>query len=131
MGTGPYKIAVATSYAPLGRFIALALKVEGYQPHLYMDGEQALASLLCQPHDAAILDADLTKVTGLEICQRLRALTSIPVVLLLMRGELSQQSQGRHVGASAFLFIPFGVEELLVCIDAVLPNGDSPASERS
>lgn len=131
MSTQPHTIAVATSYAPLGRFITLALKMEGYQPHLHSDGEQALDFLLSQSADAAILDADLAKVSGLAVCERLRAVSTIPIVLLLMRGEPRQLVHGRQVGANAFLFIPFGVEELLSCMHAVLPNGESATSAQA
>jgi DNA-binding response OmpR family regulator len=123
-------IVVATSYAPLGRFITLALTVEGYQPRLFADGAQALEFLLSQPFAAAVLDVDLSRVDGFTICQRIRAFSSTPVVLLLTRGEVSQQVRGRRVGATAFLFAPFGVDELLECMKVMLPNGDRPANER-
>jgi len=48
-----------------------------------------------------------------------------------MHGEPRQQVHGRQVGATAFLFIPFGVDELLSCMAAVLRNGQSPASEHA
>jgi DNA-binding response OmpR family regulator len=131
MAVLPDEIAVATSYPPLGRFVSLALKVEGYEPHLFVDGEQALEALLSQPFAAAILGADLAKVSGFEICQRLRAVSSIPVILLLMRGDARQQMQGRKVGASALLFIPFDAQELLICLSTVLPNSNRPASEQA
>jgi DNA-binding response OmpR family regulator len=126
-----HTIAVATAYAPLGRFIRLALTVEGYQPHLFADGAQALEFLHHQSFDAAVLDADLAKVDGFAICQHIRTFSSAPVVLLLMRGEVRQRVRGSQVGASAFLFIPFGVDELLGCLVPVLPNGGRPASEQA
>jgi two-component system KDP operon response regulator KdpE len=127
----PYKIAVAASYAPLGRFINLTLTIAGYQAYLFADGEQILDHLSRQPFDAAILDADLPRGSAFVVCHRIRGSTDVPVVLLLMRGEPSQQMYGRQVGASAFIFIPFGVDELLGCMAAVLPNAEHPATEHA
>jgi DNA-binding response OmpR family regulator len=113
-------IAVAAGYPPLGRFIALSLRVAGYDPHLLADGEQALEYLLSQPVDAAVLDGVLGKVDGFTICQRMRAVSATPIVLLLMRDEAHQQIRSRQVGASAVLLIPFGADNLLACVKTLL-----------
>jgi DNA-binding response OmpR family regulator len=117
----PYKIVVAASYPPVGRFIALALRLEGFETHLLADGEETLAYLLSQPFDAVLLDAELPRVDGLAICQRVRAVSAAPIVLFFMQGGRSQHWHARHLGASAVLDLPIGADELRDCVRALLP----------
>jgi DNA-binding response OmpR family regulator len=113
-------VVVAASYPPLGRFIASALRVEGYRPIVLQDGNRALEHLLKEPFDVAMLDTELASIDGFTICQRVRAITSSPVALLVMPGDTSYQTRGRQVGANALLFLPFGMDELLSCVNMLL-----------
>ena len=70
--TSPPPIVVATYDRAIGRMIMMALRLAGYAPHLYANGEEALEAILREPCAAAILDAHLGKVDGLTICGRVR-----------------------------------------------------------
>ena len=74
--TSPPPIVVATYDQAIGRMIVMALSLEGYAPHRYPNGEQALEAILREPCKAAVLDAHLGKVDGLTICQRVRTTES-------------------------------------------------------
>ena len=116
-------IVIATRDPAIGRMIAMALRFEGYASQVYADGELALGALLATPCAAAVLDARLTKVDGPTLCQRVQAtpsVASIPIILLVMRDEPVLQARGRRMGANAFLFLPFAIEELLATIAAVI-----------
>ena len=70
--TSPPPIVVATYDQAIGRMIVMALRLEGYAPHLYANGQEALEAILHKPCRAAVLDARLGKVDGLTICERVR-----------------------------------------------------------
>lgn len=70
--------------------------------------------MLEQP-DLVILDVRMPKLTGYEVCQRMKenpATRAIPVVFLSAKGQESEIEQGMAVGAEAYILKPFGPEEL-------------------
>src|SRR5690242_14394142 len=112
--TSPSSIVVATRDPSIGRLVAMALRLDGYAPQVYVDGEHALEALLTAPYAAAVLDARLPKIDGPTLCQRVRAtppVASVPIILLVMRDEPARQARGRRLGATAFLYLPFTIEE--------------------
>lgn len=121
--TSPPAIVVATRDPSIGRLVAMALRLDGYAPQVYADGEQALEALLSAPCAAAVLDARLPKIDGPTLCQRVRAtpsVASVPIILLVMRDEPALQVRGRRLGATAFLVVPFVIEELLATVAGVI-----------
>jgi DNA-binding response OmpR family regulator len=131
MPSPSHKIVVAISYPPIARFIALALRLEGHEPLLFADGEKALAYLLEHPFDVALVDGELARVDGFTICQRVRAASSPPIILVLMYAGHSQRAHARRVGANAVLYLPCGTEELLACVHEALAAGNSFTEERA
>jgi DNA-binding response OmpR family regulator len=129
VSTSPPPIVVATYDQAIGRMIVMALRLEGYAPHLYLNGEEAVEAILHQPCRAAILDVRLGKVDGLTICERVRAtesVASVPIILLLMRDEVIRQACGHRLGINALLFMPFEVGELLSAVAATTPFVSPP-----
>jgi DNA-binding response OmpR family regulator len=126
-------IVVATREPAIGRVIVMALRLEGYAPHLFEDGEQAQEATLGVPCVAAVLDALLPKVSGLTICQSVRAtasIASLPIIVLMMRDEATLRARAQRVGASACLLMPFAVQELLAAVAAVLSFVPPPLDGR-
>ena len=106
-------IVVATRDPAIGRVIVMALRLEGYAPDLFDDGEQAWEATLGEPCVAAVLDARLPKVGGITICQSVRAtasISSLPIILLVMRDEATLRAGAQRVGVSACLLMPFAVQ---------------------
>ncbi|MGO8950006.1 MAG: response regulator transcription factor [Ktedonobacterales bacterium] len=127
--TASLPIVVATYDRAIGRMIVMALRLAGYAPHLYANGEQAMEAILRGPCAAAILDAHLGKVDGLTICGRVRDTTSVasvPILLVLMHDDASLQARGSHLGINTFLFMPFEVSELLAAVAAMVAVVHSP-----
>lgn len=116
-------VIVATRDPAIGRVIVMALRLDGYAPRLYDDGEQAQEATLGVPCVAAVLDAFLPKVSGITICQSVRAaasISSLPIILLVMRDEATLRAHAQRVGASVCLIMPFAVQELLAAVAAVV-----------
>ena len=61
--------------------MSLALESEGYEVDRYTDGEQALQGLSRRPADLAILDIKMPRMTGIELLEKLRAKSSMPVII--------------------------------------------------
>jgi DNA-binding response OmpR family regulator len=131
MSSPSHKIVVAVSYPPIARFISLALRMEGHEPLLFADGEKALAYLLDEPFDVALIDGELARVDGFTISQRVRTVSSSPIILVLMYDGHSLRAHARRVGANAVLYLPCGTEELVACVHEVLASGSSFTEERA
>jgi DNA-binding response OmpR family regulator len=71
--TSPPPIVVATYDQAIGRMMVMALRLEGYAPHLYRNEKEALEAILYQPCRVAVLDVRLGKVDCRTICERVRA----------------------------------------------------------
>ncbi len=108
---------------PLGRI----LQQEGYGVQLVHDGAKALAALNDgQTYDLVILDWMLPQVSGIEICQQLRALgRTTPVLFLTARDTLDDRVQGLDAGADDYLIKPFELRELLARVRALLRRNSS------
>jgi two-component system, OmpR family, response regulator ChvI len=139
VSTLPAPAIVAARDAAMGRMIAMALRLEGYAPQLYTDGQQALEALLVEPCAAAILDAHLPTMDGLAISERMRASTapvsSVPIILLLMEEDATTwQISRQHLQVDAVFFIPFQIRDLIAAVAAAierrLPSIQNQADER-
>jgi DNA-binding response OmpR family regulator len=105
----------------LARFVELELSSEGYTVSVAHDGVTGLTLARESSLDLAILDWMLPGLTGLEICRRLRATgSSVPVILLTAKDEVSDRVAGLDAGADDYVVKPFSIEELLARIRAHL-----------
>jgi DNA-binding response OmpR family regulator len=122
----PLPVIVATRDPAIGRMIAMALRLEGYLPRLYADGEQALEALRTSPAAAAILDLHLAKAGGAGLCRRIRSSafsSSVPIILLMMQeDEALLRAWEQPAGIKAILCLPFELRELLTAVAAAAPT---------
>ncbi len=99
------------------------LDKEGYQVSVAADGEEALVVVDETPPDLVVLDWMLPKVSGVEVCRRLRArpeTRNMPIIMLTARGEESDRIRGLDTGADDYIVKPFSMHELAARIRAVL-----------
>ncbi|MFB2767995.1 response regulator transcription factor [Pelatocladus sp. BLCC-F211] len=105
----------------LARFVELELTSEGYQVSVAHDGITGLTLARESSPDLAILDWMLPGLSGVEICRRLRSTgSSIPIILLTAKDEVSDRVAGLDAGADDYVVKPFSIEELLARIRAHL-----------
>jgi DNA-binding response OmpR family regulator len=102
-----------------------SLESEGYQVQTAKDGSEGLRLASVNAGDDGpeliILDLMLPKISGLEVCQRLRrAGVETPVIMLTARGAASDAAFGLKLGADDYIPKPFDVGELLARVEAVL-----------
>ena len=118
----PYVLVVEDEDA-LATLLQYNLEKEGYDVGLAADGEEALTQVDERLPDLVVLDWMLPKVSGIEVCRRLRAgakTRNLPIVMLTARGEESDRVRGLDTGADDYLVKPFAMGELTARLRAVL-----------
>ena len=116
-------VLLAEDEAAMVTLLSYNLEREGYRVVSAADGEEAL--MLAEEHrpDLILLDWMLPRLSGIEVCRRLRRLPLMretPVVMLTARGEEGDRVRGLDSGADDYVTKPFGVGELLARLRAVL-----------
>ncbi len=101
-------------------FLRRGLIYEGYRVETASDGAAGLASARDNPPDLVILDWMLPGIDGLEVCRRLRAASSVPILMLTAKDAVSDRVQGLDAGADDYLVKPFALDEVLARLRALL-----------
>jgi len=116
----------------IARFVKQGLEEEGYAVDVADNGPDGLARALAQPYDLLLLDWMLPVLTGLEVCQRLRAQNvTAPVLFLTAKDTVADTVAGLQAGANDYIKKPFHFEELLERIRVQLrPAGLAGPVER-
>jgi two-component system phosphate regulon response regulator PhoB len=118
----PY-VLVAEDEDALATLLQYNLDKEGYRVVVASDGEEALVLVDEQLPDLILLDWMLPKVSGIEVCRRLRSRNetrNVPILMLTARGEESDRIRGLDTGADDYVVKPFSMTELTARIRAVL-----------
>jgi two-component system, OmpR family, phosphate regulon response regulator PhoB len=117
------KILVVEDEDALATLLHYNLDKEGYDVALAPDGEEALTQVSERLPDLIVLDWMLPKVSGIEVCRRLRARSetrNVPIIMLTARGEESDRIRGLDTGADDYIIKPFSMSELSARVRAVL-----------
>ena len=122
---GPRKpaILIAEDEASLTTLLRYNLEKEGFRVFEGHDGEEALMIAGEETLDLVLLDWMMPKVSGIEVCRRLRARTetrNVPIIMLTARGEEADRVRGLDTGADDYITKPFSMTELLARIRAVM-----------
>jgi len=117
------RVLVVEDEEALTTLLDYNLKREGFEVDIAADGEEALLRIEERAPDIIILDWMLPKISGIEVCRRLRAepeTRNIPVVMLTARSEETDRIRGLDTGADDYMTKPFSTNELLARMRAVL-----------
>jgi DNA-binding response OmpR family regulator len=102
------------------------LEKQGYQVRVAANGEEALGQLDAFRPDLVLLDVMVPKLSGYEVCQRMRAepkWRNIKVVMLSARGREVEISKGMSLGADLYVTKPFSSADLVATIRDLLSDG--------
>ena len=102
----------------LRKALALTLRARGYDVRTAANGTDAIAAVLGTRLDAVILDLGLPDIDGVEVIERVRTSSSVPIVVLSARRDQSDKVSALDAGADDYLTKPFGIEELLARLRA-------------
>jgi two-component system response regulator ChvI len=111
--------------------VSIALEAEGYRIVTYSDGASALASLKTSIPDLAILDIKMPRMDGIELLQRLRQTSDIPVIFLTSKEEEIDEVLALKLGADDFIRKPFSQRLLLERVKVLLRRATSKDSRGS
>ena len=100
--------------------VSMMLEAEGYRTQSYTDGVLALQAMQKHPPDAAILDIKMPRMDGIELLQRLRQKSELPIILLTSKDQEVDELFGFKMGADDFIRKPFSQRLLLERLKAVL-----------
>ncbi len=117
------QVLVVEDEDALATLLQYNLEKEGYQVSLAGDGEDALIQAEETTPDLVLVDWMLPKVSGIEVCRRLRGrqeTANVPIIMLTARGEETDRVRGLDTGDDDYVVKPFSMTELFARIRAVL-----------
>ena len=111
--------------------VSMTLEQEGFDVRTFTDGESALQALLAKPADLAVLDIKMPRMDGMELLQKLRARSAMPVIFLTSKDEEVDELMGLRLGADDYITKPFSQRLLLERIRALLRRNEVSRAEGS
>lgn len=113
------------------QLLAFALTKAGLEAREAEDGEAALEAVAANAPDLVILDINMPRLNGLEVCRRLRAQGDLPILFLSSRDDEIDRVLGIELGADDYVVKPFSPREVTARVQAILrrSSGQKPATE--
>ncbi len=125
------RVLIVDDDVALCGLLAERLTMEEFTIEAVHDGVRGLERALSEEHALVVLDLMLPGMGGLDVLRRLRAQSSVPVLVLTARGEDVERILGLEVGADDYLPKPFNPRELIARIRAILRRTSPAAREAS
>ena len=127
-----FNVLVVEDEPPLIELLRYNLEKDGFDVSVATDGEEALLMVQESEPDLIILDWMLPKLSGLDLCRRLRSPAlgnKTPIIMLTARGEEGDRVKGLDAGADDYVVKPFSPAELIARVRAVLRRAEPDLSE--
>lgn len=116
-------IVIAEDEAAVSELLKYNLEAEGYETAIAADGDEAMLLLDERIPDLILLDWMLPKLSGIEICRRVRSrpqTANLPIIMLTAKAEETDRIRGLETGADDYVTKPFSTNELMARVRAVL-----------
>jgi two-component system KDP operon response regulator KdpE len=110
------RILLVDDELSIQRAVVPLLKSRGYDVESAVTGAEALRIVASHPPDLIVLDLGLPDIEGTEVCRRVRAQSTMPIIILSARGNEADKVAALDLGADDYVTKPFGPEELLARI---------------
>ena len=104
------------------------LEQEGYETLAAYDGEEALEVFFANTVDLVLLDVMLPKLDGIQVCQRIRESSNVPIIMLTAKGEDMDKILGLEYGADDYMTKPFNILEVKARIKTILRRASQPVA---
>ena len=131
MASASPRILVVDDEQPVQQLLDRTLRSEGYDVVPALDGEQALDQIARQPFDLVMLDVMLPKLDGFEVCRRVRAHSSVPIIMLTAKAEeVADRVLGLELGADDYIIKTCSMRELRSRVKAVLRRSRMNGSDQ-
>lgn len=116
-------IIIAEDEPAVSELLRYNLEAQGYETAIARDGDEALLLIEERTPDLILLDWMLPRVSGIEICRRVRSrtdLANLPIIMLTAKTEEADRVRGLEMGADDYVTKPFSTNELIARVKAVL-----------
>jgi two-component system response regulator MprA len=123
------RVLIAEDDERLRAMVRRGLGYAGFEVLEAVDGQDALQQALSAQPDLVVLDIAMPKLDGLAVCRAVRAASSVPILLLTARGEISDRVTGLREGADDYLVKPFAFQELVARLEALARRSGMELSE--
>jgi DNA-binding response OmpR family regulator len=124
------KLLVVDDEPVLLKGLKYTLEQENYSIDTAVDGEEAYRKAITGDYDLVVLDLMLPKMNGLEVCEKIREQSMVPIIILTAKGEDSSKVLGLEYGADDYLTKPFNVLELKARIRAIFRRVNVDSSKQ-
>ena len=111
--------------------VTMALEAEGFDVRTFKDGEDALRGMTQKPVDLAVLDIKMPRMDGMELLQKLRRSSAVPVIFLTSKDDEVDEVLGLRMGADDYIRKPFSQRLLIERIRALLRRQELAQDEAS
>lgn len=125
------KIMVVDDDLHIAELISLYLNKEGYETREIHSGGDAVKIFPTYSPHLVLLDLMLPEIDGYQVCQQIRQISSVPVIMLTARGETFDKVLGLELGADDYIVKPFDPKELVARVKAVLRRYDKKDGENA
>ena len=114
------KILICDDQPIIHETLGVYLENEGFEHISAMDGAEALSLANTAKPDMILLDLMMPKVSGIEVCRKIRAESRVPIIMLTAKGEEIDRILGLELGADDYIVKPFSAREVVARVKAVL-----------
>ncbi|MCD6135205.1 response regulator transcription factor [Candidatus Bipolaricaulota bacterium] len=126
------RILIVDDEEMIVRTVKAYLDQEGFKTYTAYDGEEALRAFNEKGPDLIVLDLMLPKMSGIEVTKKIRASSTVPIIMLTAKASEADRVVGLELGADDYVVKPFSPRELVARVRAVLRriDGETGASDR-
>ncbi|HAJ36849.1 MAG TPA: DNA-binding response regulator [Chloroflexi bacterium] len=120
------RILVVDDDPVLSELVSYILRAEGYEAIVANDGEEGLRKFQATQPDLVVLDVTMPEMDGFEVCKRIRAVSSTPVIMLTAQGSEDAIVRGLDIGADDYVTKPFQLKPFMARVRANLRRASAP-----
>lgn len=121
----PLRVLVVDDDQHIRRALVTALRGQGYEVEVAVDGADALTRIPTWNPDVVVLDLVMPNVDGFEVVRDVRTWSSVPIIVLSARGQFQDKVTALDLGADDYITKPFGIEELEARLRAIMRRAHS------
>jgi two-component system KDP operon response regulator KdpE len=114
------RVLVVDDEPQITRVLKTVLTSQGYQVRTAAEGESALSNFKEWSPELVITDLYMPHMDGVELCRRIREMSSVPIIVLSVKGEERSKVEALDSGADDYVTKPFGIDELMARVRAAL-----------
>src|SRR4051812_41873680 len=129
MAERPPRILLVDDEQPIQTLLSFPLQKDGYEVVRAADGREALERFGEGQFDLVVLDVMMPKLDGLEVCRRLRARSTVPIIMLTAKAEEIDKVLGLELGADDYITKPFSLREFRSRVRAALGRAGMSRAE--